>query len=191
MPSPRPRYLPGHYYHFFNRGSHKQSIFREPDNYLFVLRKLKKYSISLKIKIIAYCLMPNHYHFLVRQDGMLAAGLLPQRVFNSYSKSYNLRYSHTGTLFEGNYKVQQIENKPYLQNLCVYIHANPVHHGIVSDPADWPYSNYLEWIGQREGTLFDKDFVQSNYPIGEKYSIVVLKNLRKRIDLPIILFTKT
>jgi REP element-mobilizing transposase RayT len=87
MPQKRPTYLPGQYYHFYNRSAHRKFIFREADNYLFVLRKVKKYLFELELNMIAYCLMPNHYHFLIRQLGEQAAGLLPQRVFNSYSKA--------------------------------------------------------------------------------------------------------
>ena len=64
--------------------------------------------------MIVYCLMPNHYHFLVRQNGENAAGLLPQRVFNSYTKAYNKRYKHSGTIFEGRYKAIPVEQEPYL-----------------------------------------------------------------------------
>jgi putative transposase len=101
MPQPRPAYLPGQFYHFYNRGCRRLPIFREAENYLFVLRKIKKYTQEFDLKLIAYCLMPNHYHFLVQQAGKSAAGLLPQRVFNSYSKAFNKRYQHSGTLFEG------------------------------------------------------------------------------------------
>ena len=89
MPTFRPEYLPGHYYHLYNWGAHQLSIFREEDNYLFVLRKTQTYCRSLDLTPIAYCLLPNHYHFLVRQDGEHRAGLLSQRIFNSYSKAYN------------------------------------------------------------------------------------------------------
>jgi REP element-mobilizing transposase RayT len=111
MPSKRPDYLPGHYYHFYNRGAHHRSIFREPDNYLFVLRKMKHYCRSFSLAPIAYCLLPNHYHYLIRQDGEDPAGLLPQRVFNSYSKAHNKRYGHSGTLFEANYRVIAVQEE--------------------------------------------------------------------------------
>ena len=168
MPAKRPEYVAGRYYHLFNRGAHKVSIFREPDNYHFVLRKLKAYCASLNLAPIAYCLLPNHYHLLIRQDGAHPAGLLPQRVFNSYSKAYNKRYGHSGTLFEGNYRAAAVEDDAYLAHLCRYIHANPVIHGLVDDLAVWPYSNYLEWIGEREGTLVDRDFIRSwfSHPLG-------------------------
>ncbi len=102
---------------------------------------MKAYCRSLRLTLIAYCLLPNHYHYLIRQDGEHAAGLLPQRVFNSYSKAYNKRYGHSGTLFEGNYRVILVEQEAHLLHLSRYIHANPVIHGLVVDVANWPYSN--------------------------------------------------
>jgi REP element-mobilizing transposase RayT len=155
----RPIYRQGNTYHIYNRGAHRVSIFREADNYHYVLRKMKRYHRSLNLSIIAYCLLPNHYHFLIRQDGEARAGLLPQRIFNGYTKAYNQRYGHSGTLFESNYKVKAVEDEAHLITLCRYIHANPVLHGIVGDLQDWPYSNYLEWIGERKSTLVDRDIV--------------------------------
>jgi putative transposase len=179
----RPEYVPGHYYHFYNRGAHRTSIFREEDNYVFVLRKVKSYCRSLALVPVAYCLMPNHYHLLIRQDGEDRAGLLPQRVFNSYSKAYNKRYEHSGTLFESNYRVVLVEDQAHLLHLCRYIHANPVRHGLVPDLAEWPYSNYLEWIGERNGTLVDCDFVRAHFPSVDDYRDFVLDYLIER-NLP-------
>ena len=180
MPTFRPEYLAGHYYHLYNRGAHQVSIFREEDNYYFVLRKMQAYCRSLSLTPIAYCLLPNHYHFLIRQDGEHRAGLLPQRVFNSYSKAYNKRYGHSGTLFEGNYRAVAVESESYLLHLCRYIHANPVIHGLVEDVADWPYSNYLEWIGEREGTLLDREFVRAHFPTPDSYREFVADYLAQR-----------
>ena len=180
MPSARPDYLADHYYHLYNRGAHRLSLFREPDNYLFVLRKAKHYCGMLALAPIAYCLMPNHYHFLIRQDGEQKAGLLPQRVFNSYSKAYNKRYEHSGTLFEGNYRVVQVETDAHLLHLCRYIHANPVTHGVVEDVADWPYSNYLEWVGERTGTLVDRDFVRTHFSCAQVYRDYVAEYIATR-----------
>ena len=137
---------PGHYYHIYNRGARQLSIFREEDNYLLVLRLIKKYLHELNLSLIVYVLMPNHYHFLVQQLGKSAAGLLPQRVFNSYSKAYNKRYAHSGTLFEGRYKAKHVNSDPYLRHLCRYIHANPVKDGLVKHLEEWPYSNNLEGL---------------------------------------------
>jgi len=169
MPARRPDYRRGGFYHLYNRGAHRVSLFVETDNYVFVLRKMKTACRALGLAPIAYCLLPNHYHWLIRQDGEAPAGPLPQRVFNSYSKAYNRRYEHSGTLFEGKYRVRAVEEEGYLLQLCGYIHANPVIHGVAARPADWPYSNYLEWVGKRQGTLVDQDLVREYFPDAEGY----------------------
>ncbi len=178
MPGKRPPYLPGHYYHFYNRGAHRWPLFREEANYYFVLGKIREYALSLKLTLIAYCLMPNHYHFLIRQDGDQPAGLLLQRVFNSYTKAYNKRYHHSGTLFEGNYDVVPVQEESYLRHLCRYIHANPVKAGLVKDPAEWDYSNYREWMGKRDYLLVDRDFIRAHFGSPERYREYLFEYLR-------------
>jgi REP element-mobilizing transposase RayT len=179
----RPQYLPNEYYHLYNRGAHQVSIFREPDNYIFVLRKVKRYCRDFDLTPIAYCLMPNHYHFLIRQEGESPAGLLPQRVFNSYTKAYNKRYDHSGTLFEGNYRVIHVQSESHLLHLCRYIHANPVKDGFVPDIEGWIYSNYLEWIGERDGTLVDREFVKMYFESPDEYQRFVQDYLAERREM--------
>jgi REP element-mobilizing transposase RayT len=179
----RPEFIPGGFYHIYNRGAHRDSIFYEEDNYLFVLRKIKRYSKQLNLAVIAYCLMPNHYHLLVRQNSEQAAGFLPQRVFNSYSKAYNKRYGHSGTLFEGPYKVRRAESDGHLLHLCRYVHSNPVKHGLVSRPEEWPYSNFPEWMGLRSGELVDHAFVAAHFSSPADYQAFVHDYLMEQ-DLP-------
>ena len=166
MSPKRPGYSIGQYYHFYNRGAHRQPIFNEDDNYFFVLGKIKAYCQKYWITPIAYCLIPNHYHLCLRQDRENPARLVPQYVFNSYGKAFNKRYGHSGTLFEGPHKVHHVNSDEYLRQLCRYIHANPLKHGVVQDLEEWPYSNYLEWIGKRKGTLVDRPFVAEMFPGG-------------------------
>jgi putative transposase len=184
MPYRKVEFVQGHFYHIYNRGVGRQPIFREGENYLFLLRRVKQYASSLDVAVIAYCLMPNHYHFLLRQDGPQPAGWLPQRVFNSYTKAFNKRYGRTGTLLEGPYKAIHIDQESYLLHLCRYIHANPVRHGLVSDLAQWPYSNYLEWIGARNGKLVDRAFAREHFPVAESYRQFVLDYLGGLDKLP-------
>ena len=170
----------GEYYHIYNRGARRFSIFREDSNYHFVLRKVHYYATDLNLSVIAYCLMPNHYHFLLRQDGEKSAGLLPQLVFNSYTKAYNKRFDHSGTLFERRYKAKRVAKANYLIHLCRYIHANPVKDGLVAEPQDWSYSNYREWTNLRQGTLVDRNFVRENFPTPAVYRDFVYDYLRSR-----------
>jgi hypothetical protein len=76
----------------------------------------------------------------VMQNSEWAASLLPQRVFNSYSKAYNKRLERTSTPFEGPYQVIHIEEESHLLHLCRYTHANPVKDGLMAQLEEWPYS---------------------------------------------------
>jgi putative transposase len=174
---------PGMYYHIYNRGAHQLRIFQEPTNYLFVMRKIKEHAKANQISMIAYSLMPTHYHFLVRQDGDKPAGNLPQSVFNSYSKAYNKMYSHSGTLFEGRFRAKVIQADSHLLHLCRYIHGNPVKAGLVADPAEWPYSNYREWIEARSSTLVDREFIKEQFSSLAEYKKFLFQYLQTR-DLP-------
>ena len=173
----------GAFYHIYNRGAHQTSIFRERTNYLFVIGKMKEYARKNQITVIAYCLMPTHYHICVRQDGDAPAGNVPRSVFNSYTKAYNLRYAHSGTLFEGRFRAKPIQTTGHLLHLCRYIHGNPVKDGLVAHPADWDYSNYLEWIGERNGTLVDREFIHEQFGTSEAYRKFLLEYLQTR-NLP-------
>ncbi|MFN8465999.1 MAG: transposase [Caldilineaceae bacterium] len=177
-------FSPGIYYHIYNRGAHRMALFCDDGDYLRLLQLLKEYSSLLSLSVIAYCLMPNHYHWLIRQDGAPAARLLPQRVFNAYSHAFNTRRSHSGTLFEGRYKAIPVTNDNYLHQLCRYIHANPVHHGFAVDPGLWPYSNYLDWIGERNGKLVDKEFVKEHFGTSDAYKTFVMSYVAGQAILP-------
>lgn len=170
----------GMYYHIYNRGAGKAPIFREPKNYLFVLTKVKEYVKLNHLTMIAYCLEPNHYHFMIRQDGDDPAGNLPQFVFNSYTKAYNKTYDHSGTLFEGRFRAKPVQTSSHLLHLCRYIHGNPVKDGLVINPADWPYSNYLDWIGERDGTLVDRKFIKDQFGTVEEYKQFLFQYLKSR-----------
>jgi REP element-mobilizing transposase RayT len=184
MPARNMLFVPGGYYHFYNRGANRISLFHQEANYRYVLRLLKRYCAQFQISIIAYCLLPNHYHWLVRQDGPHAARLLPQRVFNAYSHALHNDDGHTGTLFEGPYRAIKVDSDEYLRHLCRYIHANPVRHGFAYDAALWPYSNYLEWIGKRAGTLVDREFIAAHFPTVEHYQAYVTVYLRGQAASP-------
>lgn len=151
MPRRTTPFAKGCYYHIYNRGAGRQPIVREERNYHYLASLLTKVAAECKVSVIAYCLLPNHYHWLLRQDGDTVVGEVPRRVFGSYSQAFNKAYRRTGTLFEGTYKAILVDSDGYLCRLCRYIHSNPVKHGLVAQPEDWPFSNYRAWIeGQAE-----------------------------------------
>ena len=184
MPKRKVNYAAGCYYHIYNRGAGRQSIFRTEENYHYLLRTLKKVSAACDTTVIAYSLLPNHYHWCLRQDGDTPAGNVPRRVFGSYSQAFNKAFDRTGTLFEGPYKAIHVTTGSYLQHLCRYIHGNPVRHGLAMAPELWPYSNYLDWMGLRPGTMVDHAFIAKQFGSPEAYRSQLLAYLIGQIDLP-------
>ena len=167
-------FLPGNYYHVYNRGAHQADIFLNDRDYIFLLKQLKGHIQEFGISVIAYCLMPNHYHFLLRQDGDAKISDLMQAVFHIYSSAFNTVHKHSGTLFEGPFQAILIDKNEYLLHLCRYIHRNPVEAGLIVRPEQWHYSNYQEFIGIRNGILFDQDFVKINFGSAEAYQDFVM-----------------
>ncbi|VAW31914.1 hypothetical protein MNBD_CHLOROFLEXI01-3643 [hydrothermal vent metagenome] len=174
----------GSTFHIYNRGANRAPIFFSQENYLYCLRLIKKYAITYQITLIAYCLMPNHYHFLLRQDGDIPISKFINVLFNAYVQAINWQRSRSGTLFEGRFKHKLVDRDEYLIHLCRYIHANPVKAGLVTRLEDWPYSNYPEWIGERPGKLVDHDFVDAYFPERQNYTEFVLDYLRNVESLP-------
>ena len=129
---------------------------------------------SCDVAVIAYCLMDNHYHFLLRQNGDIEISKFMQAIFNVYSKAFNTKYKHSGTLFEGPYKAIRVGRNEYLLHLCRYIHRNPLEAGLVVKPEQWHYSNYAEFIGKRNGALVDREFVKMNFGSPEAYEDFVM-----------------
>ena len=146
MPYRNIAFAMGGHYHIYNRGVAKQPIFLEPVDYALFTDRLAAYAERLQITIIAYCLLPNHYHLFVCQDGNEPAGKLPQYVCNGYSKGFNRRHGRRGTLFQGRFGARLIVDQVDAQHLCAYIHGNPVVAGLVKRAQDWPYSDLRSWL---------------------------------------------
>ena len=181
----------GRYYHIYNRGANRNKIFFEKENYLYLLRKLKEYSRNYYFSVIAYCLMPNHFHFLFRQDGDASLNIAVGYLFNTYTKAINKKYNRTGTLFEGHFKCIEIEDEKYLLELCRYIHRNPVDDKLIEKIEEWEFSNYLEWIGERKGSLIDTNLRDKHFLGGKGYEEYVndyLSNKQARNELRKFLF---
>lgn len=169
MPRRFTKFVKGSYYHIYNRGAQKQKIFYESETYLYFLRLLKKYSSEFQITVVAYCLMPNHFHLLVRVDGEKNLSTCMAQLLNAYVKAFNKKYQRSGPLFAERFKSILVEKNNYLIHLCRYIHLNPLKASIVNDLKNWPFSNYLEFVGLRSGTLYDPEFQNGYFDTCEAY----------------------
>ena len=176
------KHIAGHYYHIYNRGVEKRNIFCRDENYLFLLRRIKKYLPFYPISLIAYCLMPNHYHMLLYEKEGGAIGKFIQHLFNSYTQAFNLQEGRSGTLFEGRAKSKLIFENDYLFQITRYIHLNPVRAGLVVNPEDWAFSNYREFIGTRNGLLFDAEFLETQFGSPEEYRSFVETEIPLEIE---------
>jgi len=162
MPYRKVVFRAGEYYHLYNRGNNYQPVFFERENYLHFLRQLREYLLPTLIEIVAYCLMPNHYHLLVYLKTDDLAGLM-QPFLLSYTKAINRRYQRIGSLFQGRFKGVHVDRNEYLLHLSRYIHLNPVIAGLASKPEDWEFSSYREYAGLRNGTLPRPEAILSQF----------------------------
>ena len=166
---------PGNYYHLYNRGNNCQNIFFERDNYLYFLRQFRYYVAETAVQVVAYCLMPNHYHILIYlQEDSLSAAM--HRFTMSYTKAINRRYQKCGSLFQGRFQTLHVDSDDYLLHLTRYIHLNPIKAGFVKKPEDWEFSSYHEYVGIRQGTLPKTDYVYERFGTQQDY--------RQFVELP-------
>jgi len=170
------------YYHAYNRGVEKRAIFETEKDYQRFLDTLGYYLYDQKSSfaffqrltkekkkayfeanprdlntqrahLIAYCLMPNHFHLLLkgaRYDGIT---LFLADISNSHTRYFNIKHERVGRLFQGPFKSKEISNEGSLLQVSRYIHLNPIPAGLVEKPEDYPYSSYKTWIGQEKAFL--------------------------------------
>jgi len=152
----------GHFYHVYNRGNNRQNIFFERDNYLYFLRLIRHTFISHNVDVMAYCLMPNHYHLLVYPKSEHLSQAM-KSLSLSYTKAMNKRFDRVGALFQGRFQKVLVTDSDYLIHLIRYIHLNPVKANLVSQPGEWEFSSYLEYAGLRDGTLPNLELIQQQF----------------------------
>lgn len=169
-----------HYYHIYNRGTEKRLIFtntRDFQRFLktlnfyqyagpkprfshYVRNKKFKFDPSKKIvEIICYCLMPNHFHLLVRQVKEGGVTNLMRNLSNSYTKYFNIKYKRVGPLLQGQFKAVLMENNEQLIHVSRYIHLNPISSLLVKDLNFYSWSSYNEYIKNSTGICIKEDIL--------------------------------
>lgn len=179
-------YAAEQYYHVYNRGASKQTIFHDAQDYEYFFYLLKRHlskqpsfdsygreykHLLQELEIVAYCLMPNHFHLLLYTHTQPGMELLMRSLITAYSMFYNKKYEHSGHVFQGAYKASLIDSDAYLQHICRYIHLNPKEY------ENYPYSSYfhsikkhnIEWIGDKlfvdifQGTVHDYEMFVADH----------------------------
>jgi len=161
-------------YHAYNRGVDKRKIFMDEQDYAVFLHLLKYYlstpcgtdnhplsntpgavirprpveNLHKEVDLLAYCLMPNHFHLLIKQKTVDGMTKLVHKLLTIYSMYFNRRHKRIGHLFQGRYKAVLIDNDKQLIHLSRYIHLNPVKL-TGSGPVGWPYSSFEYYLGKK------------------------------------------
>ena len=150
----------GRYYHIYNRSNARERLFRSHENYIYFLANYRR-RFRRKITTLAYCLMPTHFHFLVKINSDSPSQLSREfgSLLSSYVKAFNKCYGRNGSLFQQHTKAKLVNKEGYLLLLVSYIHQNPVRARLVRTLEEWPYSSYPDLSGNRNGTLISKEII--------------------------------
>ena len=177
----------GSFYHIYNRGNDKRPIFFEERNYEFFLKKVQKY-IGSNSDILAWCFMPNHFHFLIRansfstrivKEGTIKINALTEGIrmlLSSYTKAIQKQESLTGNLFQQKTKFKCVDD--YLGTTFHYIHQNPFRAKLVKHLEDWKWSSLPEYLGQSQNTICRKEIIyeyadiDKNTLLKDSYSVI-------------------
>lgn len=138
---------PGAWYHIMNRGRRREDIFSTNEDYIAFIEVLKEAVSLWNINMVAYCLMPNHYHLLLQTpEGKLSRCM--RHINGVYTQRYNRKNRHDGQLFRGRYKSILLDSDNYLTVLVRYIHRNPLRAGMVTRLEDYAWSSHNGYLSK-------------------------------------------
>ena len=178
-------------YHIYNRGNNKQPIFFNRNNYLYFLTKVKKY-IAPNCDILAWCLMPNHFHFLIHannntekiiKETPLKINALTEGIrllLSSYTQGINKQNNSIGNLFQQKTKFKCITDGDtnYGYTTFQYTHQNTLKAKLVTKLEDWEFSSFADYAGLRNGNLCNKELAALLFGLNtEKFLIDSYKEL--------------
>ena len=146
MPRIARKYCPDGLFHVMSQGINKDFIFNSTDDLNFYRMLMYKYAKQFKIEIIAYALMNNHVHLLIKAEKIKSLSNYMHIVNQIYAQHYNRTSGHIGHVFRDRYKSELIDTYDYFLNCVAYIHNNPVKAGLCESPADYQYSTYSKYV---------------------------------------------
>jgi len=163
MPPRSTPLLPECYYHIYNKVVEGAKLFYSNHDFFLYLQLWQEVDFTSCCRLEAYCLMPTHYHYLVKMIYGKQFSKKLSYLFNIYLKTINNAQKHQGRFFSNRFQSRLVDNSDYLIHLCGYIHLNPIEAGLVKDIEKWPFSNYLEFAGKRNGKLWDPEFFTDHF----------------------------
>ena len=150
------------FYHVYNRAPKNEFLFYKDENYLYFL-KLYKDKVADEVNTLAYCLLQNHFHFLIETPESADSAKISKcfsRLFQSYSQAINRQQNRYGSLFCKPFKRKRIDSSEYLNRTIAYIHQNPQLHELVDDFREYRWSSYKSHLSDKE-TLLERSKVLS------------------------------
>ena len=175
------------YYHIYNRGVEKRLIFQDRDDYTKFLYLFKIYltnpeilrneypllrsnivdkNLFEEIDLLAFCLMPNHFHLLVYQKQKDSITKLLRQICTAYVIYFNKKFERVGPLFQSKFKAVAVDSDEYLLHLSRYIHLNPTGRGAPLDEFEW--SSYLYYLGKRQSNWLKTDTIVNYFNKSKK-----------------------
>lgn len=147
-------------YHVTSRGDRREAIFIDDIDREVLLAIVAKGMARFDAAVFAYCLMGNHYHFVLRTRRPNLSQLM-RHINGVYTQSYNRRHEKIGHVFHGRFKAILVDEDAYLLEVCRYVDLNPVRAGIVAGPHDWEWSSYRAHVGAaRSPTWLDSSAIR-------------------------------
>jgi putative transposase len=139
----------GYTYHVLNRGNARSEVFHKPDDYQAFLQIMAEASLRIPMRILAYCLMPNHFHFALwpRDDGDLSRWM--HWLMTTHVGRYLRHHHSSGHIWQGRFKAFPMEDDERLLTALRYIERNPLRARLVDRADDWPWSS-LRWLSNPE-----------------------------------------
>ena len=137
----------GAIYHVTSRGDRREPIFCDDSDRKMLLAIVGQTMERFDAVAYAYCLMENHYHFVLRTQQPNLSRLM-RHINGVYTQAYNRRHAQVGHLFQGRFKALLVDKDAYFLEVCRYVDLNPVRAGTVTQPGDWAWSSYRAHTGR-------------------------------------------
>jgi len=132
---------PGTIHHVYNRGNNRHAIFSEPRDYEQFLKFVAECKLRMKFEVHAYCLIPNHFHMLIRSAETHISKFMG-RILEQYARYWNWKRQTSGRVFESRFKSKIFSDNPSYFSVFRYVHRNPIKHGLVQRIEDWRWSGH-------------------------------------------------